>query len=413
MIKKNISFFIFILIILFSCNNKYKKITQILPNDSILHTQWYNQSKFGIFLHLSSSVNSECSNTTKRYRDSITRHFHPRKLKLDNIVDEVVNSGAKYLYFTAKDVNDFCFFRSKSSSFNTYKSPYKLNILDVLRGLVKEKKFRWGIYYPFNQTSLTDSNLSFTTHQIVEILSNFGEIQLLWLDKIPKKWMNSAELNNLISCAKDLQPKMLIHSPLNFSLMEKENNIFIKSVDIEAFLEETNTHFSKLRELNVNLTSVSTINSDENLKSSKEIIQKMVETVAQNNNFCLNIWINFDGSLSDATINRLKEIGEWMKINGESIYSTQKNDVLPKTQELITQKRIKDTINTYVHLFNWPKDMKFTISPFVSKLKSASLLGTNQLLSFQNDTNTHTLTVILPEIPVNSVDNVILLKIIQ
>ncbi len=61
---------------------------------------------------------------------------------------------------------------------------------------------------------------------------------------------------------------------------------------------------------------------DDKYKSTHQLIQLLVDIVGKGGNFLLNVGPQPDGQLPAMTLVRLKEIGDWMKVNGEAIYGT-------------------------------------------------------------------------------------------
>jgi alpha-L-fucosidase len=64
------------------------------------------------------------------------------------------------------------------------------------------------------------------------------------------------------------------------------------------------------------------IKFNDTYKSSRELIHMLIEIVAKGGNFLLNIGPDADGAFPDITLERLREIGDWMAVNGDAIYGT-------------------------------------------------------------------------------------------
>ncbi|MGQ9621354.1 MAG: alpha-L-fucosidase [Bacteroidales bacterium] len=93
--------------------------------------------------------------------------------------------------------------------------------------------------------------------------------------------------------------------------------------------------------------------NDENSLSSEELIKMFIKIVADNGNLLLVINPDGSGKLSYVQRSRLKALGEWLKINGEGIYSTR--PWVRQHDETITHfTQSKDGKYVYVHVTEWP-----------------------------------------------------------
>jgi alpha-L-fucosidase len=83
---------------------------------------------------------------------------------------------------------------------------------------------------------------------------------------------------------------------------------------------------------------------EDKYKSARTIVNMLVDVVAKGGNFLLNVGPDGNGELPPVAIQRLREIGEWMKINGDAIYSTR--PIAPYKQGKISFTALKDgTVN--------------------------------------------------------------------
>jgi alpha-L-fucosidase len=92
--------------------------------------------------------------------------------------------------------------------------------------------------------------------------------------------------------------------------------------------------------------------TDENVISSMEFIDKFVDIVAHGGNLLLIVNLDGEGALPAIQENRLKDIGKWLKVNGEGIYSTR-----PFTRQVegsVAYTQSKDNQYVYVILKEWP-----------------------------------------------------------
>ena len=88
--------------------------------------------------------------------------------------------------------------------------------------------------------------------------------------------------------------------------------------------------------------------TDQNYKSPKTLIHYLVNAAGRNANLLMNIGPQPDGCLPEVALERLKEVGEWMKTYGETIYGTRGGMVAPHDWGVTTQKGNR----LFVHILN-------------------------------------------------------------
>ena len=115
--------------------------------------------------------------------------------------------------------------------------------------------------------------------------------------------------------------------------------------------------------------------NDSGWKSSETLIRNLVKIAARGGNYLLNIGPKPDGTFPEESVQRLKEIGQWMKVNGEAIYGTQAGRLPVLSWGECTQKEVKDKTILYLSVFEWPKNGQLEVPGLGNAILSAKLLA--------------------------------------
>jgi alpha-L-fucosidase len=128
-------------------------------------------------------------------------------------------------------------------------------------------------------------------------------------------------------------------------------------------------------------------------KSTETLVRNLIDIASKGGNYLLNVGPKANGEIPVESISSLKEIGQWMKKNSESIYGSQKSplEVLPWGR--CTSKRENGKNILYLFVFDWPSDGKLKVPGVKGKTESASLLASGKKLTVKEGT---TLEISLP-----------------
>ena len=110
---------------------------------------------------------------------------------------------------------------------------------------------------------------------------------------------------------------------------------------------------------------------DNHWKSTKDLIHILVDCSSKGGNYLLNVGPTSEGLIPEPSVERLKAIGQWMKVNGASIYGTTASTIGQPQWGRSTTKG--DMI--YLHVFDWPQDGKLAVEKLDKPVKKAWLLS--------------------------------------
>jgi len=150
--------------------------------------------------------------------------------------------------------------------------------------------------------------------------------------------------------------------------------------------------------------------SDNKWKPSETLIRNLVDIASKGGNYLLNVGPKPDGSFPQESIDRLKVMGEWMKVNSEAIYATKANPLEVVTWGRITSKPSKNGTTLYLSVFDWPANGELVVHGLTNKISSASLLAGGK--SLKTNTGTNGVTIELPAQAPDKVASVIKLEVL-
>jgi alpha-L-fucosidase len=148
---------------------------------------------------------------------------------------------------------------------------------------------------------------------------------------------------------------------------------------------------------------------DHNWKSTQTLIRNLVDIASKGGNYLLNVGPTCLGEIPEPSIQRLKEIGKWMKVNGESIYATTASPFFRLSWGRCTKKLHDGGATLYLHVFDWPGDGKLLVPGLHNEVRSAWLLATDKTLT--TTVNSDGVVVEVPAERLDPIDTVVALEV--
>lgn len=350
--------------------------------DNIAARKHFQDSKFGIFLHwglyaMLATGEWTMTNNNLNYKEyaKLAGGFYPSRFSAKEWVSQIKASGAKYICFTTRHHEGFSMFKTKYSDYNVVDaSPFKRDIVKELADECHRQGIDIHFYYshidwqredaPLGRTGLGtgrpvekqnwDSYYTFMNNQLTELLTNYGKVGAIWFDGWWDQDQNPSfdwRLPEQYALIHRLQPACLIgnnhhHTPFegeDFQMFERdlpgENTAGLSGQSISQLPLETCETMNGMWGYKI---------TDQNYKSTKTLIHYLVKAAGRNANLLMNIGPQPDGCLPAVAVQRLKEMGEWMKTYGETIYGTRGGRVTPRDWGVTTEKDNK----IFVHILN-------------------------------------------------------------
>lgn len=403
-------FLSFLLVLLFVTSAKSQ--TYRPTQENLKSRQEFRDAKFGIFLHwglYSMLATGEWTMTNKdlNYKEyaKLAGGFYPSKFDASQWVSAIKASGAKYICITSRHHEGFSMFHTRYSDYNIVDAtPFKRDILKELADECHKQGIRLHFYYshidwyredaPWGRTGHGTgrpdpkgnwkSYYQFMNNQITELLTNYGEIGAIWFDGWWDQDQNPDfdwQLPEQYAMIHRLQPACLIGNNHHQTPFPGED-IQIFERDLPG---ENTAGLSGQKVTALPLETCETMNgmwgykiTDQDYKSPKTLIHYLVKAAGRDANLLMNIGPQPDGELPATALERLAEVGDWMKIYGETIYGTRGGCIAPHPWGVTTQKGNK----LYVHILDL-QDKALFLPLEGKRVKQAVSFADRQPLKYQ------------------------------
>ncbi len=451
--KKIICFYLLCCCVFVNAQQHNMSKGYVVPSDTLVRlklSQWQD-IKFGLLMHWGTysqwgvveswSICPEDEGWTvrrgpyaadyfgyKKAYENLQTTFNPVKFNPEKWAAAAKDAGMKYVVFTTKHHDGFCMFDTKQTDYKitSTKSPFATNpkanvakeVFDAFRkdGFMIGAYFSkpdwhnenyWWPYFPPKDRNVNydpkkypehwNAFKQFTYNQIEELMSDYGKMDILWLDggqvrplsSIDKTvdWQKSIpydqdiDMANIAKMARSHQPGLLV---VDRTVAGEYENY----VTPEQQVPETplgNPWESCLTMGN----SWSYVPKD-HYKSTNQLVQLLVKIVSRGGNLLLNIGPSPEGDWDDTAYVRLKEIGNWMKINQEGIYNTK--PIAPYSFNNIYFTQSNDKKNIYAFYLSDKNEVTLTdkiiIEGYSPNPKATiNLLGFKDKLPWKQDAN--------------------------
>jgi alpha-L-fucosidase len=380
---------------------------------------WFRDAKFGMFVHwgIYSVPAGEWKGKTSyaewfqlqtkmpcEQYDKFAAEFNPVKFDARQWAKTAKDAGMKYLVITSKHHDGFSMFDTKFSDFNIVRStPYRRDPMKELAAACRDSGIKFCFYYSiadwhnpdspavhsqrgFHGNPKDDADLAkyadYMRNQVHELLTGYGPVSIIWFDgggafKTPDraKLLKADEMVKMIHAA---QPDCLINNRLGAGSDYGTPEQYIPAGGAKEPFEvcmTLNGHWGYNK-------------ADHNWKSTSSLVRNLIDIVSKGGNYLLNVGPTSEGLIPSASIERLKEIGVWLKANGESIYGAGptafgyelgtpgKPDSRgrAKNEGALGWRCTTKPGKFYIHIFDWPEG-KFELKEVKPKVTKAYLLA--------------------------------------
>ena len=439
-------------------------IQEETPAQTAARMNWWHEARFGMFIHwgVYSQAGGDWKGTTNHAEwlqftakiplaeyTQFARSFNPVKFDADAWVKLAKDAGMKYLVITAKHHDGFAMYDSPSSAHNVVKgTAFQRDPLRELAAACRKQGLRFCVYYslgrdwadpdvptgrPDSQTSPpgwrsntldypNEEGKDFAKYferkvkpQVRELLTQYGPIGVMWFDtpeRITKA--QSAELRQLI---RGLQPACIVNMRIGNGLGDYGTPE--QEIPGAASTKPWETCMTLNRHWGYN-------QFDQNWKSAETLVRNLIDIASKGGNYLLNVGPTGEGLIPEPSVERLREVGQWMRVNGPAIYgcgptpfgseagafSPTEKDKKGKPLFVPTWEWRATTQpgKLYIHVFNWPTG-PFQLPPVQGKIAKAYLLTDPQRAALKFAQTTGGVSLTLPDKAPDPIASIVCLEL--
>ena len=388
--------------------------TQVSPNvpeteaqrDARMH--WWREARFGMFVHWGLFSAAGCTWKGKagggcwlqssrkisatEYQETLMPKFTGERFDPEFIAQLAKDAGMRYIVPITKHHEGFCLFDSKHTDFKITNTPARRDWIRELSDASRARGLKVGFYYsqaidwhhpgggwagdasagwdPAHQGDPDHYVDSLVIPQLKELLSDYGEVSILWFDIPTSPVMTPNRAQRIAETVRRLRPDIIMNNRLGRG--------------IRGDIQTPEQTIPPAGLPGQDWESCQTINHsweythyDRDWKTPTVLVRELIDTVSKGGNYLLNIGPKPDGTVPQSNIDILRAIGGWMQVHSASIYGTTAS---PFLRELpwgrCTQKNLGNGVTRlYLHIFRWPFDAILRVPALDNEVLAVALLS--------------------------------------
>lgn len=356
------------------------------PEPTVGDTSWFIQDRFGLFIHwgiYSVAARHEWVKSREMISDEDYRpyfdHFDPDLYDPKAWAKEARSAGMKYFVVTSKHHDGFCLWDSDLTDYKATNTPAQRDLLAPMVEAFRDEGMKVGFYHSvidwhhpefpvdglhpmredkaYREAGKNRDIRKYAEYlhgQTRELLTRFGKIDIMWFDfsysdmdwgwsrgKGKDEWQSE----KLMEMVRELQPGIIVNDRLEIGGDIKTPEQYQPAGRLEV--DGRPVVWEACQTLN---GSWGYDRDNLDWKPTDMLIRMLIDSVSKGGNMLLNVGPTGRGEFDPKAINRLRAIGEWMRLHGRSIYDCTASDYTPPPDCRYTQNNNR----LYLHLFAWP-----------------------------------------------------------
>jgi len=366
---------------------------------------WWREARFGMFIHWGlyaipagewngrTDYGEWIRNNAKIPIDVYDRfraQFNPARFDPDAWVRMAKQAGMQYIVITTKHHDGFALFDSKGTDWDVMATPYGRDIIGQLADACRRGGIRLGLYYSimdwhhpdylprreWEVAARPDAGADFERYvgfmkgQLKELLTNYGTVGVLWFDGQWEGTWTAPRGRDLYDFVRGLQPSVIVnnrvgHGAGDFGTPEQE----IPATGIPGADWETCMTMNRNWGFN---------RADKDFKPTHTLVRNLVDIASKGGNFLLNVGPTAEGEFPAESVERLAQIGDFMRVAGESIHGTSASPFPSLPWGRCTQRRLDaTTTRLYLHVWDRPKDGILVVPGLLNDVRRARPMATS------------------------------------
>ncbi len=416
--------------------------------------RWWRDARFGMFIHWglyavpageyhgkrSERIGEwimEWANIPRADYEKFAAQFNPVQFDAKEWVRIAKNAGMKYIVITSKHHDGFAIYESKVSNYDIVDAtPYRRDPIKELAAEAKKQGIKFCFYYSIldwhypaayveapgkdptagNRTTKMkpggkEEYLKYMKEQLRELITTYDP-GVLWFDGEWQEWWTEADGRELYKYVRSLKPNIIINNRVGRGRQGMQG----MSKTDQEYAGDFGTPEQQIPANGlpgVDWESCMTMNTtwgfkfyDDKWKSPELIIRNLIDIASKGGNYLLNVGPTADGLIPAPSVERLAAVGNWMKVNGESIYGTTAS---PFSKQLEFGRATSKADRVYLHVFDWPADGNLRVPAWGKTVRKGYLL-TNPKSSLNFTKSGDGLTVHVPSQAVDPIATVVVLE---